>query len=84
MQVRIVSKQALPPDMKLAVIAPGHARHSAEERAAIDTSTMDGHDGGDSVYRAATALGATARHLRRAPEPTTPPPSPPRRSPPSR
>ena len=59
-QVRIVSKQALPPDMKLAVIAPGHARHSAEERAAIDTSTMDGHDGSDSVYRAATALGATA------------------------
>ena len=68
--------------MKLAVIAPGHARHSAEERAAIDTSTMDGHDGGDSVYRAATALGATP--ARRAPEPTTPPPSPPRRSPPSR
>ena len=58
-QVRVVSEQALPPDMKLAVIAPGHARHSAVERAAIDTSTMDGYDGSDSVYRAATAPGST-------------------------
>ena len=39
-QVRVVSAAGrCRPDMKLAVIAPGQARHSAEERAAIDTST---------------------------------------------
>ncbi len=52
-QVRVVSDRPLPPDMKLAVIAPGHARHTAEERAAIDTSSMDGNDGSDSVAAAA-------------------------------
>ena len=51
-QVRAVSKQPLPADMKLAVIAPGTPTHTATERAAIDTSTMDGDDGADSVYRA--------------------------------
>jgi hypothetical protein len=56
-QVRIVSQRPLPPDMKLAVIGPGKARHTAEERAAIDTSTMDGDDGGDSV-EAAAAIGS--------------------------
>jgi hypothetical protein len=49
-QVRVVADDPLPADMKLAVVAPGHARHSVEERAAIDTSTLDGADGADSVY----------------------------------
>jgi hypothetical protein len=57
-QVRVVSRRTLPADMRLAVIAPGHARHSAEERAAIDTSTMDGADGADSV--AAVSAGEAA------------------------
>jgi hypothetical protein len=48
-QVRVVSDDPLPADLKLAVIAPGRARHSAEERAAIDTSTMDGDDGAGTV-----------------------------------
>jgi hypothetical protein len=52
-QVRVVSHQPLPADMKLAVISPGRAEHSADERAAIDTSTMDGDDGSDSVTQAA-------------------------------
>jgi hypothetical protein len=52
-QVKAVTGEALPSDMKLAVIAPGHARHTATERAAIDTSRMDGGTGQDSVYRAA-------------------------------
>jgi hypothetical protein len=52
-QVKAVTGEALPSDMKLAVIAPGHARHTAAERAAIDTSRMDGSTGQDSVYRAA-------------------------------
>ncbi|HEY3528529.1 MAG TPA: FG-GAP-like repeat-containing protein [Nocardioides sp.] len=51
-QVRVVSDQPMPPDMKLAVIAPGHAQDSADERAAIDTSTMDGGGGSDSVQEA--------------------------------
>ncbi len=51
-QVRAVSKRPLPADMKLAVIAPGHATHTATERAALDTSTMDGDNGADSVFRA--------------------------------
>src|SRR4051794_1229298 len=50
-QVRAVSSRPLPADMKLAVIDPGHATHTATERAALDTSTMDGDDGADSVYR---------------------------------
>ena len=58
-QVRVVSDRPLPPDMKLAVVAPGQARHSAVERAAIDTSTMDGNDGADSVV-AASALDKAA------------------------
>jgi hypothetical protein len=49
-QVRVVSRRPLPADMKLAVVSPGHARHSTAERAAIDTSTMDGDTGTDSVY----------------------------------
>jgi hypothetical protein len=52
-QVRAVTGDALPADMKLAVIAPGHARHTASERAAIDTSRMDGGNGTQSAYRAA-------------------------------
>jgi hypothetical protein len=51
-QVRAITGEALPSDMKLAVIAPGHARHTAVERAAIDTSRIDGGTGQDSVYRA--------------------------------
>jgi hypothetical protein len=49
-QVRVESSDPLPADMKLAVVSPGHSRASAEERAALDTSTMDGDDGSDSVY----------------------------------
>jgi hypothetical protein len=49
-QVRVESSRSLPADMQLAVISPGKARHTAEERAAIDTSTMDGDHGADSVY----------------------------------
>ncbi|HEX3929302.1 MAG TPA: FG-GAP-like repeat-containing protein [Nocardioides sp.] len=48
-QVRVVARRTLPADLRLAVIAPGHARHTTEERAAIDTSTMDGDQGADSV-----------------------------------
>jgi len=60
-QVRVVSQVPLPADMKLAVVAPGHAGRSAEERAAIDTSTLDGGHGTDSVYleRSAPAFGVT-------------------------
>jgi hypothetical protein len=63
-QVRAVSSRPLPADMKLAVIAPGHAAHTLTERAALDTSTMDGDQGADSVYRAVDpqpATGDTAR-----------------------
>jgi hypothetical protein len=49
-QVRVESHNALPADMKLAVVSPGHADDTADERAALDTSTMDGDDGSDSVY----------------------------------
>ena len=54
-QVKVVSHTQLPPDMKLAVIAPGTPSHTAEERAALDTSTMDGDNGGDSVAAADVA-----------------------------
>jgi hypothetical protein len=57
-QVRVESERPLPEDMKLAVISPGRAQHSEEERAAIDTSTMDGDNGTDSVYAAAAATGS--------------------------
>ena len=59
-QVRVVSEHPLPPDMTLAVIAPGHATQSEPERAAIDTSTMDGNDGSDSVAQAAALDQAVA------------------------
>jgi hypothetical protein len=52
-QVKAVTAETLPADMRLAVIAPGHARHTSTERAAIDTSRLDGGTGQDSVYRAA-------------------------------
>ncbi len=61
-QVRAVSTRPLPADMKLALISPGRAAHTASEHAALDTSTLDGADGSDSVYRAAgtqPAAGAT-------------------------
>ena len=50
-QVRAVSRGPLPEDMKLAVISPGHVTRTATEHAALDTSTMDGDTGADSVYR---------------------------------
>ncbi len=56
-QVQVVSADPLPADMELAVVSPGRARHSAEEHAAIDTSTMDGDDGVDSVYAAPASSG---------------------------
>ncbi|HEX3222116.1 MAG TPA: FG-GAP-like repeat-containing protein [Nocardioides sp.] len=49
-QVKVAADRPLPADMTLAVIAPGHAFGTADERAAIDTSTMDGDNGSDSVY----------------------------------
>jgi hypothetical protein len=59
-QVKVVSARPLPPDMKLALIAPGKAAHSTEERAAIDTSSMDGDHGTDSVAQAAVADAAAS------------------------
>jgi hypothetical protein len=56
-QVRIEADRSLPADMQLAVISPGKAHHSDDERAAIDTSTMDGDDGTDSVYAAPATTG---------------------------
>jgi hypothetical protein len=60
-QVKVVADRPLPADMKLAVIAPGRATHTADERAAIDTSTMDGSTGADSVFRATSAVETPAR-----------------------
>ena len=54
-QVRASTVRPLPPDLRLAVISPGHATATAPERAAIDTSAMDGGTGADSVYAAAAA-----------------------------
>ncbi len=54
-QVRASTVRPLPPDLRLAVISPGHATATASERAAIDTSAMDGGTGADSVYAAAAA-----------------------------
>jgi hypothetical protein len=58
-QVKVVAERPLPADMKLAVIAPGHASGTADQRAAIDTSTMDGDHGTDSVYTAVDTRPAT-------------------------
>ena len=52
--------------MKLAVISPGHATHTATEHAAIDTSTMDGDNGADSVYRAVDPQPVSGDSQRRA------------------
>lgn len=41
-QVRAESSDELPADMRLAVIDPGTAEHTAAERPALDTTTMDG------------------------------------------
>jgi hypothetical protein len=49
--------RALPDDMKLAVVNPGRPRSTVVQRAAIDTSQMDGNDGSHSAYDA-TALQA--------------------------
>ena len=49
-QIRAQADAYLPADMKLAVVSPGKPQHTAEERAAIDTSTMDGNDGSHSAY----------------------------------
>jgi hypothetical protein len=57
-QVRVASREPLPADMKLAVIGPGHAPRSDDELAAIDTSTMDGGHGADSVYAEPSSTGA--------------------------
>lgn len=43
-QVRAEGTDPLPADMKLAVIDPGKAEHSAAERPALDTTTMDGDE----------------------------------------
>ena len=54
-QVRATVGGTLPPDLQLAVISPGHPSATASQRAAIDTSAMDGGTGTDSVYAAAAA-----------------------------
>ena len=41
-RARAAHRRALPVDMRLAVVDPGKAAHSAPERAALDTGTMDG------------------------------------------
>lgn len=38
-QVRVDADRALPPDLRLAVVDPGHAARSASERPALDTGT---------------------------------------------
>ena len=50
--------------MQLAVIAPGKAKHTVSQRAAIDTSAMDGNDGSYSAYDAAALQSAEARPRR--------------------
>ncbi len=57
-QVRADARLFLPTDMKLAVVAPGKPKHTVEQRAAIDTSTMDGNDGSSSAYDAAALQAA--------------------------
>jgi hypothetical protein len=59
-QVRVESRSVLPADMKLAVVSPGHPRDTAEEHAALDTSTMDGDDGTDSMYAEPATPGSSA------------------------
>jgi len=49
-QVRADAATFLPADMQLAVIAPGKPKSTVQERAAIDTSAMDGNDGSRSAY----------------------------------
>ncbi|CAB4710811.1 MAG: hypothetical protein F2667_07635 [Actinobacteria bacterium] len=51
----------LPDDMRLAVIDPGKATATASEKAGIDTATMDGDDGSDSIENvdATTATGGS-------------------------
>ena len=73
-QVRAVSKRPLPADMKLAVIGPGRAAHTATERAALDTSTMDGDNGADSVFRAVDPQPVTGDSARLAAAVFTPRP----------
>ena len=63
-QVRAVSTRPLPADLKLAVISPGQASHTATEHAALDTSTMDGDTRGRlrlSRRRPAAGLGDAAQ-----------------------
>jgi len=59
-QVRADAKLFLPSDMQLAVIAPGKAKHTVSQRAAIDTSAMDGNDGSYSAYNSAALQSAEA------------------------
>ncbi len=73
-QVRAVSTRPLPADMKLAVIDPGQAAHTATERAALDTGTMDGDNGADSVYRAVDPQPVTGDAARLAAAVFTPRP----------
>ncbi len=59
-QVRADAARFLPSDMQLAVIAPGRAKHTVSQRAAIDTSVMDGNDGSHSAYDEAALKTAEA------------------------
>ncbi|GAA1131906.1 FG-GAP-like repeat-containing protein [Nocardioides aquiterrae] len=55
-QVQVqTSEKALPADLRLAVVDPGTAAHSAMEKPALDTTSMDGTPG-DAVPNATTSL----------------------------
>ncbi|MCW2814631.1 MAG: N-acetylmuramoyl-L-alanine amidase, family 2 [Nocardioides sp.] len=54
-QVKVISQDAAPADMKLAVIDPGVATTSAEQLPAIDTGALDDTDGTDGTNDAQPA-----------------------------
>lgn len=59
-QVRVAGAEALPSDMRLAVIDPGKETQTAQERPALDTTAMDGTPGDATALPAAevTETGA--------------------------
>jgi len=58
-RMKVAHGVAVPPDLKLAVIAPG-STPTAAERPALDTSTMTGGDGATGAVNASATTGATA------------------------
>ncbi len=57
-QVRADASLFLPGDLRLSVVAPGKPTGVVRERAALDTSTMDGNDGSHSAYNQAALATA--------------------------